>query len=196
MTTTHCKQMKEPSIIERFDLWRFAYSRSSFIESRQTARLLLKIQEDIILGHRTALLTALVVTYARPFTKAQITKETRIIPMHDMPVPSEHSNIHQKFLELRNQVFGHKDATGPDTGDGKLNRVLFIIKNGHLELHTVKADSIDQASLKEIELLTGKLITNLDSKIADFMAKYPFPNGNGHYALNLDVPSEPWISKK
>lgn len=188
--------MNEPTIIERLDLWRFAYSRSSFIEARQTARLLLQMQDAFTQDHCTALLTALVVTYARPFTKAQITKGPRISPMHDIPVPSEHSNIHQTFWEMRNKVFGHKDATEPVIGDGMLNRVLLIIKNGQLRLHTVGPACLDPERLKEIELLTCKLITSLDAKIADFQEKYPFPDGDGQYVLNLDDSSNPWIPKK
>lgn len=190
--------MNEPTIEQRLDLWRYAYSRSSFIEAQSTAQLLLQMQSRLPQDHRTALLTALIVTYARPFTVAQVAPKRKLIPMHDIPIPAEHITLHTDHMEMRHQVFGHKDATGPDTGSGLLNQVRFVLQGGYLNLHTVRPGHIDPQRLQETETLTQKLIVLLDDRINTFMESHPFPiSGNeGVYILNLDDESKPWILKE
>lgn len=90
--------MNEPTTEHRLDLWRYAYSRSSFLEARSTARLLIQIQADFTQDHRTALFTALIVTYARPFTVARVAPKLKLTPMHDIPVPAEHKGLHDDYF--------------------------------------------------------------------------------------------------
>lgn len=157
----------------------------------------MQIQPDLTQDHRTALLTALIVTYARPFTVAQVAPKRKLIPMHDIPVPAEHKSLHDDHMEMRHQVFGHKDATGPDTGSGLLNQVRFVLGDGYLNLHTVRAGFYEPRRLQETETLANELVALLDDKINDFMESYPLPisEKEGVFVLNLDDPTKPWIVK-
>lgn len=187
--------MAAPTIDERLDIWRVTYSRASLRQAQDIGDVLLAIQPHISVAHRLGLLTGLVVTYARPFSCAQLTKERRIIPMHDIEIPSQHRELHESFMEMRHQVFGHKDATGPSVDDGVLNQVLFVIKGGYLRPCTVTPASYDHEKIEEMKLLCGQLLSVLDDKLNDLMERYPMPISaqDGTYSLNIHDPGRPWV---
>lgn len=186
----------QPSVDQRIDLWRYAYSRTSLQEAKATAEMLIDRQDRVTLDERIALLTALVVMYARPFTKAQVTPTTRLVPLHDAPIPAEHTELHHTFLEMRDKVFGHKDATGPQMDTGVLNEVHLLVKDGHVDVHTVMPGYYDKAKLAETIMLCDKLIDVAEERIAAFMEETPLPiSGDGLYVLNIHDAGKAWLMK-
>lgn len=188
--------MNEPTTEERVDLWRYLYSRSSLIEARATAQILLQEQPSLDHYHRVALLTALVVAYARPFSCAQIDRTHRVIPMSGIAVPDMHKDLHKTHLEMRHQVFGHKDATGPVLDSGVLNEVHFVRNGDYVDVHTVVAASYEETHLRATCDLIDDLVATLDSRINVLVESHPLPiAGDGVYRLNLDESKKPWIEK-
>lgn len=184
-----------PSINERIDLWRFAYARSSLNETIATASLLLKITRQITLEHRTALVTSLAVTYARPFTKSQVTKTARVQPLHDVPIPPEHAELHKTFMEMRDSVFGHKDATNPLTEHGALNHLLLDFSSSGMQPQPLIVVGLDQPQLDETLQLCAKLIARVDKQIRSWVAIHAklLTGIRGTYMLNLQDDSDTWL---
>lgn len=189
--------MTEPTIDERLDIWRVAYSRASLLQAKGIADVLLTVQSDLSHDHRIGLLTGLVVTYARPFTIAQVTRTKRIVPMHDVEIPAAHRELHESFMEMRHQVFGHKDATEPVTDDGVVNQIQFVFNEGHMDLHTVTPGYYDPEKLIETKALCDSLVSVLDVKLNHLMELHPMPisEPQGTYVLNIDDPARPWVVK-
>lgn len=188
--------MKELTRQERLDLWRYVYSRSSFLEARAAAQFLLRDQHGLEHYYRVALLTALVIAYARPFSCAQIDRTRRVIPMADVPVPDRYKDLHETLLEMRHQVFGHKDATRPVLESGVLNEVHFVRKGDYVDVHTVLPGSYEEADLRATCQLIDDLVAKLDAKINTLVESHPLPiAGEGVYRLNLDESKKPWIEK-
>lgn len=187
--------MTEPTIDLRIDIWRAAYSRASLLQAKGIADILLTIQPTISINHRVGLLTGLVVTYARPFTFAQITKKQRIIPMYDVEIPEEHRDLHETFMEMRNTIFGHKDATGPTIGNGVMNQIQFVVKEGFLDLHTVTPGYYDHGKLKQATTLCDRLVAFLEMRLNGLMERCPFPTikQDGAFVMNIDDPNRPWV---
>lgn len=188
--------ISSPDIEERFDIWKYAYSRSAFIESKEIAQLLLTLQPQLTSAHRLALITALVVSYARPFTSSIIEHSRRLIPMKGIPLPPEHETLHLLYLSMRHQVVGHKDATAPSK-TGILNHVRFSVHGGNLDMSTRTIASIPRELLTETPILCEKLIKVIEGRLNAILRKYSpiSAEDNSVYYLNIADMSKPWIIK-
>jgi hypothetical protein len=72
--------MSTPTQHDRIEISRYTYARSSLVEAREAAKLLVahpEFQDDI----KQAVVYQIVIAYARPFTKSQVTDSNRILPL-------------------------------------------------------------------------------------------------------------------
>jgi hypothetical protein len=185
----------QPSAAEQIDLWRYAYARSSMNEAKATFEILIS-DKDLGRDIRRGLLYAAIVCYARPFTAWQVTPSKRVVPLKDAPaVPDDLRITHNDYLELRNKVVGHKDATPGPGRDGHPNVVLLDIDDKGFNLHTIEFDVSDSV-LRELISLATLFITHCEAKLIPLMDKIKpelkaLPVGT--YLVTPAEPPEPWI---
>src|ERR1700733_1336608 len=99
--------MTPPSQAARIEIWRYTYARSSLVEAREAAKLLAanpRLPDEM----KRSIVYQVVIAYARPFTKSQVTDSKRIVPLEDELVPAEFRALHEEYIQMRNCVFGHK----------------------------------------------------------------------------------------
>ena len=138
----------------------------------------------------------IVVSYARPFTKSQFTTNRREMPLHDDCVPPEKKEIHDTLLEMRNRAVGHKDATA--FSDTALNRVLVRAHGSFVDLHTVFPGDIEEQVLLGTIELCKVLISHCESAISPFIranlggANRP---AEGLYLLSTEEAPASWLKK-
>ena len=89
--------MSIPSHHDRIEIWRYTYARSSLIEAREAAKLLLAHRE-LPPEIPEAIVCQIVVAYSRPFTKSQVTESRRIVPLASDVVPAEFQALHTEHL--------------------------------------------------------------------------------------------------
>jgi hypothetical protein len=147
---------------------------------------------------KKALLVSIVVSYATPFTKAQVSKNKRIIPLDERLVPQRYKKIHSEFLIMRNRVFGHKDATvGPSFGP--VNKVIIHVAPTFLDVHTASPFELTKSALQETIQLCRELITIADQHVSKFVTMH-FNGGKipelGIYEIDIEAASENWLVKK
>ena len=167
------------------------------MEARAIADLLIKSQEEIPDTERNALITSLIVAYARPFTWAQVSAKKRIIPMGDFYIPKEYKALHENHLNMRNQVFGHKDVTRPVHMGAPLNQVRITITGREVLIHTTVVTRYRKDKLEDTAKLLSIMIGVIESRIDEFILKHAeaFPAKNGEYALNVEEPTKTWVFK-
>src|SRR5665213_1732262 len=123
-----------PEIEDLKSLWLHAYSRSSLLQAVEWIEHMNRgISSSFELR---ALVTAVVVAYARPFTKSQVTPSERMIPLNGVAPPSELLSTHYEILDFRNKVIGHIDALPAGGHSGTPNKVLVRRDATGFDLHT------------------------------------------------------------
>ena len=78
----------------RIEIWRYTFARASLVEAREAARGLIanpRLPDDL----KRAIVYQIVVAYARPFTKSQVTESKRIVPLGNDIIHSEFRNLHK-----------------------------------------------------------------------------------------------------
>jgi hypothetical protein len=187
-----------PSQEELVEVWRYAYARSSFIEATTYCKILLENWNQIENAIKQALLTSLVISYARPFTKAQVTKSKRIVPSDESLVPQCHQQLHNEYMTMRNRVFGHKDAT-VESSFGPVNKIIIHVTPSFLDLRTASMGDIKIQALQQTIELCQKLIAITDQEANKFiLANFSGENFPtiGLYEIDLEANFGNWLVKK
>ena len=184
--------MSKPSQEVRIEMWRYTFARTALLEAREAAKILLSHPElpDEL---KEALVYKVVVGYARPFTKSQVTESKRIVPLSSDIVPAEFRALHMEHLEMRDRTIGHKDAIAFPTAP--LNRVIVRVDDKGFELHTVKLYTILDSGLQQTIRLCDHLIDHCVSKLqgcCGCIVGAP----KGTYVLSLDADPKEWLLKK
>lgn len=190
--------MQTTSLDKRIDFWKYTYARSSFRETISYCDLLLEEQDRLCQSHRKALITALVVTYARPFTAAQVTKDMRIIPVGGSIIPAEYIRLHREYIEMRNSFLAHKDATKPEIPSGNLNHVRIVVDNRQqVRLQTIQPDKMEPKRLMSTKELCLILVQKLKVLIKDFIQTEidPLHLDMGTYVLQLETAEGEWLER-
>lgn len=186
---------KMPSHEELIDVWRFAYARSSLLETVGYCKALLAVGDAVSEVIKKALLTSLVISYARPFTKAQVTKSKRITPLDSTLVPPPYQRLHNEYMAMRNCVFGHKDATvGPEFGP--VNKVIVHATDKFMDIHTVSPFDVNKSTLQETISLCHELIEisaqHVERFVIAYLSKEHFPAA-GLYEIDIEANSGNWL---
>ena len=184
--------MTTPSQNDRIEIWRYTYARSSLIEAREAAKLLI--------GHREfpdelkqAIVYQIVIAYARPFTKSQVTDSKRIVPLASEVVPAEFRQLHDEYLQMRYRTIGHKDAVAFPSAP--LNRVIVRVDDTGFELHTVSPFTMLDTGLQQTITLCDRLIEHCVSKVHAYCRHF-IGVGKGIYVLSVEENPAEWLLKK
>jgi len=184
-----------PSHDELKILWLNAYARAALMEADQWLDAM-KHSTDQKSVESHALTCAVVVAYARPFTKAQISHSNRVIPLKDVQPPSHLRTTHDMVLKLRNTVMGHKEATLVDADSTKVNTILIRKDASGFDLHTKTAERIQPEIQKEIKSLCAYFMRHCIEKITPIINRcrneincLPV----GEYELLITEPPDEWL---
>src|SRR5437667_9256738 len=99
--------MNFPTKTERVSFWKHSYARSSFIQAREFATLLLRANPLLLSPLRAAATFGVVTAYARPF------KQRREVRLSRDVVPRQYRELHDETIEMRDKIIAHRDINGP-----------------------------------------------------------------------------------
>jgi hypothetical protein len=186
-----------PTPEELTDVWLYVYSRTSLLEADSAIDALssLPAGSDTV---AQALMCSIVVAYARPFTKSQITKSIRTIPLKGIRPPRELAATHCLLLELRNKVFGHKDAI-PSKGHAKAANIVLIRRvPSDFHLHASIVAEISPALLTQVRDLCAFFVAHCVSRLTPFITQYKpeiMQQPEGWHELVVCEPPDQWLRR-
>jgi len=190
--------MQTTSLDKRIDFWKYTYARSSFRETISYCKLLLEEQDCLCQSNRKALITALTITYSRPFTVAQVAKDKRIIPVAESIIPAEYIQLHREYIEMRDSFLAHKDATKPEIQGNALNHVRIVVNNRQqVRWQTIQPDRMESERLKSTKDLCQILVQKLTVLIQDFIHTEidPLHLDMGTYVLQIETADGKWLKR-
>jgi len=184
--------MKTPSQDDRIQIWRYSYGRSSLLEAREAAKLLLSnphFPDDL----KQAIVCQIVIAYARPFTKSQVTESKRLVSIDSDVVPIKFRALHQEHLEMRDRGIGHKDAIAFPASP--MNRVIVRRDETGFDLHTTSHYTMFESGLKQTIELCNILIEHCVKQLTPYCSCFVnVPIGT--YILSLESNPKEWLSTK
>lgn len=185
-----------PSLNELIDLWRYTYARSSLIEAKEWLEIMHQNFSELFSPVFRSLTCSTVIAYARPFTKSQVTKTIRLVPLKDISPPLNLTNMHEKTLEMRDKVFGHKDATKLEEDIDSPNKVIIKRDSQEIILHNLWAVGVDIDFLQKLKSLCDFFQKHCESKINPLIFKYGkeiLSQPLGSYELLINESPMPWF---
>ena len=184
-----------PPVADLKRIWLYAYARSSLIQADQWILELEHI--DTNSSAYRALITAIVVAYARPFTQSQVSSSERAVPLRDVSPPTNLSDTHRDLLNLRNKVIGHADAL-PAVGHTETpNKVLIVRDKTGFNLHTVLTADMTSEEKQNVRALCRHFIAHCDAQLDDLVRRYgaELPTTPGTYEVLIVEPPAEWIRR-
>jgi hypothetical protein len=146
-----------------------------------------------------ALASAIVVSYARPFTVSQATKDKRVIALKGVQPAPELAPAHLMVLKLRNKVIGHKDAV-PAPGDVATPNIIFVKRDSSgFDLHTIIVIGIVPTLLTKLKSLCTFFVGHCELQLEPFIAQYGpeiMKQPEGVYEIAASEPPDPWLRKQ
>jgi hypothetical protein len=91
--------MNTPSQSERLSFWSDTFARSSFIQARAFAELLLDSNVPLYSLPRDVFTTAILAIYCRPF------KQRPSVKLKEDIIPTEYQFLHESLIIIRDKVF-------------------------------------------------------------------------------------------
>lgn len=184
--------VKTPSQEERIKIWCLSYARSSLIEARESAKLLLTNsawREEI----RMAVVCQMIFAYARPFTKSQVTASKRLRALDEAVIPKGFEGDHREALGMRDQAIGHKDALAFEKT--ALNRVIVIFDSNGTEIRTTAPHDMNEKGLRRMVERCEALIQHCEKGLERYVS---FFDGfaQGAYFLNLEESPKAWLERQ
>jgi hypothetical protein len=142
-----------------------------------------------------ALVSAIIVAYCRPFTKSQVTKSERVVPLSAVEPPTELDSTHRNLIGLRDKVIGHADALPAKNHDETPNKVLIFRDATGFNLHTVLTSDIAREERQKIRQLCAHFRAYCDEKLNPLMAKFAgdVPALPGVYEVMITPEPEEWF---
>jgi hypothetical protein len=185
--------MSTPSESDRIEIWRLTYACSSLHEARGAAKYLLA-NRNLAWDSKKAFLTQLVIAYARPFTKCQLTASIRAAPLAEGLVPHQFIDLHREHWEMRNRAVGHKDATAFPSRP--LNKVLLHVDDdGSLELTTTSVYDLSDDALRRTIDLCELLVRHCASELQKYMLHFAgMPPGE--YLMSTESAPVAWLERQ
>ena len=179
-------------MIDRIEIWRLTYATSSLHEARGAAKYLLA-NRNLDWDSKKAFVTQLVIAYARPFTKCQLTSSLRAAPLAESLVPHQFVDLHREHWDIRNRAVGHKDATAFPSQP--LNRVVLHVDDGGLELTTTSVYDLSDDALRRTIELCELLVRHCGSELQKYMSHFAgVPPGD--YLMSTESAPVAWLEKQ
>lgn len=182
-----------PTFDDLKEIWLLCYSRSAFIDA---SRWLDQMENAQDVSHYEALDYAAVVAYCRPFTKSQLTKKERVIPLDGLPPPQHLAAAHENLLNLRDKIIGQKDAV-PTKGYSRSANILLVERfRSTYQLNTTRLGEMLPEQRKAAKELCAYFVTHCETQLREVTRKYRseflrYPEGT--YELLISEPPDQWI---
>jgi hypothetical protein len=186
--------MQRPNFEELQNVWLLTYSRASLLDARRFLNAMDAAKPGSV--ELRALIDAAVVAYARPFSKCQVTRERRLVPLKDVPPPPRLADFHQDALDLRNTMIGHKDATPSQRYTATPNVVLVQINSKHFALNTAMIGEMESPMKNALKDLCAYFVKHCDEKLSRWAKAHRsevMKNPLGEYELVISEPPADWI---
>jgi hypothetical protein len=182
-----------PTLHELKSLWLHAYSRSALIQADGWVADI-ETTDPQTTKYR-ALICAVVVAYARPFTKSQVTRSERIVPLAGVEPPVDLELTHSNLLSLRDKVIGHADALPAKGHDETPNKVLILRDASGFNLHTFLTSDIAPEERRNVRQLCHHFIEHCNQKLKPLMAKLAsdVPDLPGVYEVMITAEPKEWF---
>ncbi len=180
--------MSTPSIEERTEFWKHAYARSSFVDAKLFAEMILSGGFNLNDRIRKSLSVSVLVTYGRPF------KQRNRVRISEKIVPASCMATHKDLIVWRDKVIAHRDLDGPVAEWGFVSQLLVSIDSSGFSPLTLSPILSDEKA-KETVSLTEHLIREMDTELDAFVRKHgqEFRRESGLYTLNLDADGPDWL---
>jgi len=183
-----------PTYDELKRLWVYSYARGGFLEAEEWLNAMDKT--DPKSPQFRALFCAAVVAYARPFTPSQITRKERVVPLRNVPAPSELNDTHVLVLDLRDKVIGHKDALPAEADEATPNLITIVQDATGFNLHTMQIKGMEPSISEKMKKLCAHFVKHCESQVRPIMERigpeirmHPV----GRYELCITEPPDDWI---
>lgn len=182
MTTDSAARL---SIEERRRAWLWHYALMSFQAAIDACDIFDREKAVATRPALEALFTAIIVTYAKPFTTCHGVGK---LPAEQI-VPIEFQKYHSLIIEYRHKLFAHVDAVNflpDDKSFGNLNRVLIEKTSGDWSVSRFFPRDLP-ATLRIREIATV-MKEKASYHVDKFATRYILPNtlGPGDYELNVN----------
>jgi hypothetical protein len=147
--------MSAPPQHDRIEIWRYLYAKDSLLEAREAAKFLLA-NRPLSPPLQRAVVCNIVIAYARPFTKSQLTASERCPTLTEDAVPAEFRALHDQCWEIRHWAIAHKDATAlPST---LLNRVVVRVSDSGVRMNATCPSDMPESALQQMVELCERLV--------------------------------------
>ena len=184
-------------------IWLLSYSRSAFIEASEWLDKMEAAAQDRshydARRYYEALVYAAVLTYCRPFTKSQVTRAERVIPLDGVSPPPHLAAAHENLLHLRDKYIGHKDAV-PTKGYLSSPNIIILKRVGQRsEFYTTRLGLMNDEHRKAAQELCSYFRQHCETKLRPLTRKYHrellrYPEGD--YELLISEPPNEWIKRR
>jgi hypothetical protein len=102
-------------------LYKHAMARDAFTEISRACEYLIAARTPSVAPAYYAVATGIVTLYGRPFAN-----NARIGTISTSLVPTEHKELHETLIDLRNKAFAHSDFDGQLPRHGKMTEVRLL----------------------------------------------------------------------
>lgn len=176
-----------PSAVERLEFWKYAYARSSFVQTRTFIELLIREDPGFNTTLRRALTVAILVTYCRPFKQRKPVKLNRDV------VPARYLWVHNEAVELRDKVLAHRDVDGPVADWGFISQLRVTIEAPGVVVDTL-SPNLNNGTASELASLIHELVDVMEKRTAPLLRRLhdPIP-ANGTYTVSLEENPSRWL---
>jgi len=184
--------MSAPSQNDRIEIWRYTYASSSLDEASRAAQYLLA-NRGLPWDLKKAMVCQIVIAYARPFSKSQVTPSRRITPLAENLVPVQFRDLHREHCEMRHRAVGHKDATAFPSAS--LNKVMVHIDDRGVSLRTTSVYDISDHALNRTIELCDLLVTRCATELEKYISHF-HGEPSGDYLMSTDESPAVWLERQ
>ena len=169
-----------PPRSERRTFWKYAYARSSFVETAIFLETFFRERPSFgseqLKVHTIAILT----TYARPF------KQKEPVRLDQSFVPAGYRTTHDWVIEHRDKSVAHRDLNAATAEWGFVNQLRIVADPAGITIHTLSAFMEDTLA-HDLLALVCLLIPIMERELEPFIQTHfnPLP-APGEYTLNLN----------
>lgn len=186
--------MPRPTFEELQTVWLLMYSRASLLDAVAFLKAMDAVKPASV--ELRALIDAAFVTYARPFSKCQVPRGRRIVPLKDVPPPPHLGEFHQDALDARNTMVGHKDATPSQRYTATPNVVLVEINSENFTLNTAMFGEMEAPMKNALKELCGYFVKHCEQHLSLWKKAYGsevIKKPPGVYELVISDPPADWM---
>ncbi len=179
--------MDIPTKAERLELWKITFARSSFIQASRACHAMLRFVPNGTEVLISALSTAALVFYARPF------KQSEEVKLEKTYVPSDFLAFHEDIILYRDKVVSHRDVKGPKTPWGTANDIVFASDGSSFEILT-DSPILEPAAATRLANLSDALVGKMDAALNPIVKRFLSTRlAHGRHVLNLKGDDPQWL---